>query len=116
MTAGASATLCRLRQAVAKIEGQETDLGIASRTLALGVQTIDARLQGGLAPASLHEIAPASARDLGAAVGFAFALAARAADDGRKHALDSDRLRCRWRPVISMVPAAIFSDCRQSGF
>ncbi|MGC1697104.1 MAG: hypothetical protein WA743_17730 [Pseudolabrys sp.] len=83
MTAGASATLCRLRQAVAKIEGQETDLGIASRTLALGVQTIDARLQGGLAPASLHEIAPASARDLGATVGFAFALAARAAGDSR---------------------------------
>ena len=83
MTAGASATLCRLRQAVAKIEGQETDLGIAARTLALGVQTIDARLQGGLAPASLHEIAPASARDLGAAMGFAFALAARAAGDSR---------------------------------
>ena len=78
MIAGASATLCRLRQAVAKIEGQETDLGIAARTLALGVQTIDARLQGGLASASLHEIAPASAHDLGASVGFALALAARA--------------------------------------
>jgi len=83
MIAGASAALCRLRQAVAKIEGQETDLGIAARALALGVPTIDASLQGGLASAGLHEIAPASARDLGAAVGFAFALAARAAGDGR---------------------------------
>jgi protein ImuA len=83
VTAGASATLGRLRQVVAKIEGQETDLGIAVRALAFGVPAIDASLQGGLAPAGLHEIAPASARDLGAAVGFAFALAARAAGDGR---------------------------------
>lgn len=78
VTAGASATLCRLRQVVAKIEGQETDLDIAARTLALGVPAIDASLQGGLASASLHEIAPASAHDLGASVGFALALAARA--------------------------------------
>ena len=80
VTAGASATLGRLRQAVAKIEGQETDLGVAARALAFGVPAIDASLQGGLAPASLHEIAPASARDLAAAAGFAFALAARAPD------------------------------------
>ncbi len=80
MTAGASATLGRLRQAVAKIEGQEIDLGVGSRALTLGVQAIDASLQGGLAPASLHEIAPASARDLAAAAGFVFALAARARD------------------------------------
>ena len=83
VTAGVSATLCRLRQAVAKIEGQETDLGIGAPALTLGVHTIDAVLQGGLAPGSLHEIAPATMRDFGAAVGFAFALAARAADDGR---------------------------------
>ncbi|MGH6664956.1 MAG: ImuA family protein [Pseudolabrys sp.] len=80
MTAETSATLCRLRQAVAKIEGQETDLGIAARPLGLGVSVIDAALQSGLAPASLHEIAPASARDIGAAVGFALALAARLGD------------------------------------
>ena len=83
MIAGAPATLCRLRQAVAKIEGQETGLGIGTRPLAFGVRTIDAVLQGGLAPASLHEITPATMRDFGAAVGLAFALAARAADDGR---------------------------------
>jgi protein ImuA len=80
VTIAASATLGRLRQAVAKIEGQETDLGVAARALALGVPAIDACLQGGLAPVSLHEIAPASTRDLGAAAGFAFALAARAPD------------------------------------
>lgn len=83
MIAGVPATLCRLRQAVAKIEGQGTDLGIGRRALAFGVRSIDAVLQGGVAPASLHEIAPVTLRDLGAAVGFAFALAARATDDGR---------------------------------
>jgi protein ImuA len=80
MIAETSANLGRLRQAVAKIEGQETDLGVAAHALALGVPAIDASLQGGLASASLHEIAPASARDLGAAAGFVFALAAYASD------------------------------------
>lgn len=83
MIAGTSATLCRLRQAVAKIEGQETDLDIGARALAFGVRAIDGVLQGGLAPASLHEVVPATMQDLGAAMGFAFALAARATDDGR---------------------------------
>jgi protein ImuA len=81
--AGAPAILCRLRQAVAKIEGQETDLGVGVRALAFGVHNIDAMLQGGLAPASLHEIAPAGMRDFGAAAGFAFSLAARASDGSR---------------------------------
>src|SRR5262249_33628309 len=45
--------------------------------LALGVSAIDYTLQCGLAPASLHEIAPARAHDFGAAIGFALALAAR---------------------------------------
>ena len=81
--AGTPATLCRLRQAVAKIEGQGTDLGIGARALVFGVRAIDDVLQGGLAPASLHEVVPATMQDFGAAVGFAFALAARAAGDGR---------------------------------
>jgi protein ImuA len=68
---------------VAQIEGQETDLGIATRGLAFGVEAIDAVLQGGLAPASLHEIAPAAVNDFGPAVGFALALAACAAGGGR---------------------------------
>jgi len=82
VTAGTPATLYRLRQAVAKIEGQETDLGIGRRLFAFGIRKIDTVLQGGLAPASLHEIAPTALRDLGAAAGFAFALAARAAKGG----------------------------------
>jgi protein ImuA len=76
-------TLCRLRDAVAKIEGQETGLDIGARVLAFGVQPIDTVLRGGLAPASLHEVVPAAMRDFGAAVGFAFALAARVTDDNR---------------------------------
>lgn len=82
MTAGTPATLYHLRQAVAKIEGQETDLGIGSHSLAFDIRNIDNVLQGGLAAASLHEIAPATSRDFGAATGFAFALAARAAKGG----------------------------------
>lgn len=82
MIADASATLGRLRQAVAKIEGIETDLAIGTaRTF--GVRTIDAALCGGLAPGSLHEVIPAAARDVGAATGFVLALAARAGDDTR---------------------------------
>ncbi|MGI8527337.1 MAG: ImuA family protein, partial [Pseudolabrys sp.] len=76
--AGLPATLRRLRRDVAKIEGQATDLDIGARMLALGVGPIDGTLQGGLAPASLHEIAPSAMRDAGAATGFALALAARA--------------------------------------
>jgi protein ImuA len=87
MTAGAPATLDRLRQAVAKIEGQETDLGVGAPALAFGVSSLDAVLQGGveggLAAASLHEIAPAAPCDFGAAAGFTFALAARATGEGR---------------------------------
>jgi protein ImuA len=83
MIVDASATLCRLRQAVMKIEGQETDLDVGARVLAFGVRPIDGVLQGGLASANLHEIAPTAPRDFGAAAGFALALAARAADGGR---------------------------------
>jgi len=68
---------------VAKIEGQETDLGIGARPLAIGIRPVDTVLQGGLAPASLHEIAPAACGDFGAAMGFACALAARTIGDGR---------------------------------
>ena len=73
-----AATLRRLRQAVAEIEGQDTQLGIAGcGVLAFDVPAIDRLLAGGLAPASLHELMPENARDAGAATGFAAALAAR---------------------------------------
>jgi protein ImuA len=77
MKAGALAILSLLRREVAKIEGQPTNLNIKTPKLTLGVSAIDHTLQGGLAPASLHEIEPARVQDFGAAIGFALALAAR---------------------------------------
>jgi protein ImuA len=79
MAAGAPATLHRLRQAVAKIEGQQTLVDASHPLLRLGVAAIDRHLQGGLLPASLHEIAPATAWDIAAASGFAARLAVCAA-------------------------------------
>jgi protein ImuA len=79
ITAGKPATLCRLRRAVAQLEGHETDL-LASepRALPFGIAEMDRALGRGLAPASLHEIAAGTWQDLGAAVGFTSALAGRA--------------------------------------
>lgn len=78
--AGKPATLCRLKQAVAKLEGQRTDLAPGHRVLPFGIAEIDRALGGGLAPASLHEIAAGTWLDAGAALGFTLALAARACD------------------------------------
>jgi protein ImuA len=78
VSADVAATLCRLRQAVTKIEGQTTDLGLAAEPLRTGIADMDARLKGGLARGGLHEIAPEAPRDFGAAAGFVLALAARA--------------------------------------
>jgi protein ImuA len=76
--AGKPATLCRLKQAVAKLEGQRTDLTPGYPVLPFGIAEIDRALGGGLAPASLHEIAADTWLDAGAALGFTLALAARA--------------------------------------
>jgi len=73
---GAPATLHRLRQTVAKIERQQTVVDPGHPLLPLGIATIDRHLQGGLSPAGLHEVAPASAWDVAAASGFAMRLAA----------------------------------------
>lgn len=78
-----SATLGRLRHAVARVEAGKLDLDIPCHALALGVPAIDAVLRGGLASSKLHEIAPVTDGDLGAASGFSWALAARAAANGR---------------------------------
>lgn len=76
------AVLGRLRQAVAKVEGHNTDLGGTPEGLPFGVDEIDRVLGGGLAPASLHEIAANRWQDLGAALGFIWALVARASSRG----------------------------------
>jgi protein ImuA len=81
MPAGAPATLSRLRQEVAKIEGSDLSaLETGGRVTPLGVESIDATLGGGLALGNLHELAPAAPFDLGAAIGFALTLAARASE------------------------------------
>ena len=46
--------------------------------------SLDRALAGGLAPAALHEITPAAMTDLGSAIGFALALAARAQKPGQR--------------------------------
>lgn len=75
-------TLGRLRGAVAGIETAKFGLSADRQRLALGTRAIDAVLRGGLAAGSLHEVVPAAAGDVGAAAGFACALAARAAGKG----------------------------------
>jgi protein ImuA len=86
MSAGEPATLSRLREEVAKIEGSDLSvLETGGRVLPLGVKAIDAALGGGLAVGSLHEFAPATPLDRGATIGFALTLAART--DRPKHSL-----------------------------
>ena len=60
-------------------------LGVEESSLRLGVPALDAALQGGLAAGALHELAPTSELQLGAAFGFGLALATlAAANDGRQ--------------------------------
>lgn len=90
MFAGKPATLRRLRQEVARIEGVPTALETGDRIRPLGLAAIDAVLQGGLMPAALHELAPGRMSDLGAACGFAAALAtlfAARPESGRREVL-----------------------------
>src|SRR6185295_10441838 len=71
----------RLRRAIAPSE----TLSEEARSLALGIAAVDAALGGGLACAALHELSAAPVH-LGAAAGFALALAARSPETA-KHAL-----------------------------
>lgn len=70
--------LSRLRRAIAKSEALPEE----TRSLALGVPTIDAALGGGLPGGALHEVS-ATPLHLGAAAGFALALAILAQDRAR---------------------------------
>lgn len=71
--------LSRLRRAIAKSEALPEE----TRSLALGVPAIDAALGGGLPGAALHELS-ATPLHLGAAAGFALALAALAQERTRE--------------------------------
>jgi len=71
--------ISRLRHVLVKSEALSDDV----RPLALGVPDIDAALGGGFACAALHDLSAAPLH-LGAAAGFALALAARACDKARQ--------------------------------
>ncbi len=71
--------ISRLRRAIAKTEA----LPEAARAVALGVPEIDAALGGGLACAALHEVSAAPIH-LGAAAGFALALATLAQERAKE--------------------------------
>ena len=106
MPAGDPATLSRLRHAVAEIEGSDLSaLEAGGRVLPLGAELIDAALGGGLAFGALHELAPAAPLHLGAACGFALALAARARRASSR-ILDPARFRRASKAARSMAPAS----------
>ena len=114
-------TLVSLRKTVARIEGYQPDLATGeARALAFGMSSLDRALAGGLAPAALHEITPAAMTDLGSAVGFTLALAARAAKAGQEPALDRHRFRRArgrrylWPRLRSLWPAGTRSRDRES--
>ena len=76
--------LCHLRRAVADLDpNSATSFGEDAGLLPLGLPEIDAVLQGGLVRGSLHELTGGSVQQSGAVTGFALALTARAAADGR---------------------------------
>jgi protein ImuA len=76
-------TLNRLRQTLARIDPSLAPrLAEGRRNLTLDAP-IDHALGGGLAAGALHEIAPTAPVNLGAASGFAVALAVRASGDHR---------------------------------
>ncbi|MGE3991473.1 ImuA family protein [Pseudorhodoplanes sp.] len=72
--AGAQApdALARLRRSMDNIQHYQSD----NAPLPLGLRRADAMLGGGLVRSALHEITPAAPMHLGAATGFALALAA----------------------------------------
>jgi protein ImuA len=72
--------LARLRRDIAGVETLRED----ARILALGVAAVDTALGGGIACAALHEIGTAAPVHLGAAAGFALALAAHAQERGKE--------------------------------
>src|SRR3954469_21205918 len=72
--------LSRLRRAMAQTE----TLGEDAPARALGVTAVDTALGGGLQGGALHEVSAAAPVHLGAAAGFALALAALARDPHRQ--------------------------------
>ena len=74
-----AATLGPRKAAFSKAFSDTSSWGAQEGSLRLGVPALDDALQGGLALGAVHELAPASELQLGAAFGFGLAVAARAA-------------------------------------
>jgi protein ImuA len=68
--------LAAVRRALAQVD--PTGIPTRGRRFALGVGTLDVALGGGLSLGAIHEMAPAATNDIGAAIGFVIAMAARA--------------------------------------
>jgi len=77
--AQAPEALARLRQSIEKIQHYQHD----NAPMPLGLSEADRLLGGGLTLGALHEISPAAPVHLGAACGFALALAALSGKAGR---------------------------------
>jgi len=75
-----SETLRLLRHRVAAIAANEA----RTEALPFGLASLDHALGGGLAHGALHEIAPSAPAHVGAAAGFALALAARSIAGGKQ--------------------------------
>jgi len=80
MTAAAAPSLSDLRRSLA--EAALRTGPAATGRIGLGVPSLDAVLNGGLARAALHEIHAAEPADLAAATGFALGLALRGGEGG----------------------------------
>jgi len=76
--------LCQLRRTVASLDKDRAfSIEDEAAALRLGVEAVDNSLAGGLAFGALHELSPATPAQLGAAFGFAVALASLSAAGGR---------------------------------
>ncbi|MFC7051083.1 ImuA family protein [Hansschlegelia quercus] len=79
----AAETLDGLRAAVSRIEAEAAGQKRRTGRVAFGISAVDEVLGGGLRRGALHAVAAASAAGVGAATGFAAALAGLAAGTGR---------------------------------
>ena len=89
------------------LAGEERRVGLAP--------PIDAALGGGLACGALHELAPAAPIHLGAASGFALALAALASGQRAARCSGSRPISRRPRAAGPTAPASTCSACRPRG-
>lgn len=95
MNAAATPTLSDLRRSLAEAALRAGP--VAGGRIGLGVPSLDAVLNGGLARAALHEIHAAEAADLATATGFALGLALRAGQRDEERGEKEEEAR---RPIL----------------